>query len=117
MRGLCVGKGWVRERGRCGIEGARERAETDCLVREALRCLRVAEWWLVLAAQELGQISKGAPEGIKAGPINGDNMLAWEASIAGDVSRQPLASGMLRLCSAPSACPAAAAAAAAAACL
>jgi hypothetical protein len=35
--------------------------------------------------QELGQIAKAAPTGIEAGPINGDNMLAWEAKIIGDV--------------------------------
>ena len=50
----------------------------------------VADFWCgtacLLHAQELGQIAKGAPEGITAGPINGDNMLAWEASIKGDVS-------------------------------
>ena len=40
-------------------------------------------------AQELGQIAKAAPEGIEAGPINGDNMLAWQAKIAGDVRRRP----------------------------
>ena len=34
--------------------------------------------------KELGQIAKSAPSGITAGPINGDNMLAWEAAIKGD---------------------------------
>ena len=34
--------------------------------------------------KELGQIAKGAPAGIEAGPIDGDNMLAWQATIKGD---------------------------------
>ena len=37
-------------------------------------------------AQELGQLAKGAPEGVKAGP-KGDDMLQWEGEIKGDVRR------------------------------
>ena len=57
---------------------------------------------MVLPAQELAEItekiSQGALDGITAGPVSGYNILAWQATIAGDVS-------LLRLCRSSSACP------------
>ena len=89
----------LRTGGRC--EGAIREAR-HAGVGGSVVCL-LSDGWCRL--QELTELSKGAPEGISAGPI-GDNMLAWQASITGDVSLQALAFGMLRLCKAPSSCPA-----------
>ena len=59
--------------------------------------------------QELGQIAKGAPAGIEAGPIDGDNMLAWQATIKGDVRPAPPRPFSLALPFRPLAAPSAAA--------
>lgn len=83
-----------RFRARC-TEMARPSSLLPGAFQREMRC-RVAERLPPARppAQELGQIAKSAPSGITAGPINGDNMLAWEAAIKGDVSRCPFCSAL-----------------------